>query len=116
MPAELIKYPCRQIGCSEKVSRGIGYCHKHKRIDIDRPSANSRGYNHRWQKARLSYLKSNPICCRCDEAATVVDHVVPHRGDYERFWDMNNWQSLCKRCHDIKTATEDGGFGRRGKD
>jgi 5-methylcytosine-specific restriction protein A len=29
------------------------------------------------------------------------------------FWDSKNWQSLCKHHHDVKTATEDGGFGRR---
>lgn len=42
--------------------------------------------------------------------AKVVDHIKPHRGDKELFWDSTNWQSLCKRHHDIKTATEDGGF------
>jgi 5-methylcytosine-specific restriction endonuclease McrA len=21
------------------------------------------------------------------------------------FWDKTNWQALCKRCHDQKTAT-----------
>lgn len=46
------------------------------------------------------------------EAASVVDHIVPHKGDQKLFWRRSNWQSLCKRCHDVKTATEDGGFGR----
>ncbi|WP_143035082.1 HNH endonuclease [Marininema mesophilum] len=27
------------------------------------------------------------------------------------FWDKDNWQSLCKRCHDRKTAIEDGRWG-----
>jgi hypothetical protein len=39
--------------------------------------------------------------------ATVVDHIVPHRGDRRLFWDKTNWQPLCKRCHDVKTLTED---------
>lgn len=39
--------------------------------------------------------------------ATVVDHIIPHRGDNKLFWDKSNWQSLCKRCHDKKTMTED---------
>jgi 5-methylcytosine-specific restriction protein A len=43
--------------------------------------------------------------------ATVVDHKIPHKGDMKLFWDRSNWQSLCKCHHDIKTATEDGGFG-----
>lgn len=33
-------------------------------------------------------------------AATIVDHVIPHRGDQQLFWDKSNWQSLCKHCHD----------------
>jgi 5-methylcytosine-specific restriction protein A len=44
--------------------------------------------------------------------ANVVDHVVPHRGNYDLFWDEGNWQSLCEECHNTKTAAEDGGFGR----
>lgn len=39
--------------------------------------------------------------------ATVVDHIQPHRGDEELMWNQNNWQALCKPCHDRKTWTED---------
>ena len=46
-------------------------------------------------------------------AATIVDHIVPHKGDLALFYDQTNWQSLCKRHHDIKTAAEDGGFGNK---
>ena len=42
--------------------------------------------------------------------ATVADHVVPHKGDYGRMWDQNNWQPLCKQCHDRKSANESGGW------
>ena len=35
---------------------------------------------------------------------TVVDHIVPHRGDARLFWDEDNWQPLCKSCHDRKTG------------
>jgi 5-methylcytosine-specific restriction protein A len=45
--------------------------------------------------------------------ADTVDHVIPHRGDRGRFFDAGNLQSLCKQCHDRKTAREDGGFGNR---
>ncbi|MDD4570646.1 MAG: HNH endonuclease signature motif containing protein [Tepidanaerobacteraceae bacterium] len=40
--------------------------------------------------------------------ATVVDHIKPHKGDVKLFFDINNLQSLCKTCHDRKTAKEDG--------
>lgn len=45
--------------------------------------------------------------------AIIVDHIIPHRGDMKLFWDEDNWQSLCKHCHDVKTAKEDGGLGVR---
>lgn len=75
-------------------------------------------YNHRWHKARTTYLKSNQLCVKCKEdgqieKANVVDHVVPHKRDQELFWSKSNWQALCVRCHNSKTAREDGGFGRR---
>lgn len=80
-------------------------------------SARKRGYTWQWEKARAAYLTEHPLCVRCAAAgvttpATVVDHVTPHQGDTGLFWDRGNWQALCKRCHDVKTATEDGGFGR----
>ncbi|MFE0394738.1 HNH endonuclease [Paenibacillus lactis] len=58
----------------------------------------------------------NPLCVQCYRdnrvsAATVVDHIIPHKGDQALFWDRQNWQALCKKCHDIKTVREDGGFG-----
>ena len=31
--------------------------------------------------------------------ATVVDHIVPHKGDMALFWDKSNWQGLCAHCH-----------------
>lgn len=63
----------------------------------------------------------HPLCVHClkqgrTEAATVVDHIIPHCGDMVLFWDSaNNWQSLCKTHHDVKTASEDGGFGNKFK-
>lgn len=45
--------------------------------------------------------------------ATVVDHVVPHRGSKRLFWDHNNWQALCTPHHNQKTDSRDGGFGNR---
>jgi 5-methylcytosine-specific restriction endonuclease McrA len=33
------------------------------------------------------------------EPSTVVDHKVPHKGDYKLFWDPKNHQALCATCH-----------------
>lgn len=62
-------------------------------------------YGSRWQKARAYFLAKHPLCAEhlkrdAYVEATVVDHVVPHRGDLKLFWDNTNWQSLCKHCHD----------------
>lgn len=37
-------------------------------------------------------------------ATEVVDHVVPHRGDHDLFWDEDNWQASCRWHHDVVKA------------
>lgn len=113
--------PCRYPGCSDLVTVGNGYCPTHRRaeqrrIDERRGSAAARGYDSRWRKARVGYLRSHPMCAECARdgivtAASVVDHIIPHKGDKTLFWDYDNWQPLCKPCHDRKTAREDGRWG-----
>jgi 5-methylcytosine-specific restriction protein A len=67
----------------------------------------------RWQKLRLLQLYREPLCRMCRPRltpATVADHEAPHRGDAVLFWDPDNLQSLCKRCHDgDKQRIEKGG-------
>ena len=66
------------------------------------------------QKARRVFLRQNPLCKAClprVEAARVVDHVIPHRGDMVLFWDRSNWQPLCLSCHNAKSARERGEGG-----
>ena len=65
----------------------------------------TRYWTHKWKKARLAYLKSNPVCKYCGKLAAVVDHIVPVRHGGE-FWHMDNWQPLCKKCHDSKSGSE----------
>nr|WP_307877464.1 MULTISPECIES: HNH endonuclease [unclassified Rhizobium] len=35
----------------------------------------------------------------CNGHASVVDHIIPHRGDQALFWHHANWQPLCAPCH-----------------
>lgn len=81
-----------------------------------RPTAHRRGYGRAWQRARIGFLQQHPLCTHCAQqgitrAATVVDHIQPHHSEAARFWDSDNWQALCHRCHSRKTASHDGGFG-----
>lgn len=123
MPSKSLT-PCNKIGCRELTRERYCTAHKpeeHKAYDEHRGTATERGYNSRWRKARLTYLRQHPLCVHCERegrvtAATDVDHITPHRGDQELFWDAaNNWQPLCKSCHSRKTATEDNGFGNVGR-
>lgn len=36
--------------------------------------------------------------------ADVTDHIKPHRGDVNLFWDRSNWAGCCNACHTLKTA------------
>lgn len=115
MPTSAPK-PCRHPGCKLLVKSGA-YCDEHlkqsrKDQDTRRGSSSERGYNNRWQKARASFLSRSPLCVKCIEegkvvAATVVDHIIPHRGDTALFWDSDNWQPLCKRHHDSAKQAEE---------
>jgi hypothetical protein len=71
-------------------------------------------YGRRWRKAREVFLAKNPFCAdpfgihgKSLVPATQVDHKIPHRGNPEIFWDVNNWQPLCAVCHSRKTMMHD---------
>lgn len=67
-----------------------------------------------WQRRRRQQLLEHPLCKFCAQRgeltrASVVDHVQPHRGDWNLFV-LGELQSLCKHCHDsIKQRHEHGG-------
>ena len=80
--------------------------------DAQRGTAHQRGYGYKWQKASKAWLKAHPLCEYCkregyDNAASLVDHKVPHRGDMKLFWDSKNWQSLCAPCHNSTKKKEE---------
>ena len=105
--------PCRHPGCPELTREG--YCPKHRPKRAERRAS---AEYHSWYSLpiwtddlRSSQLLAEPWCRACARRgvrtrATVVDHIVPHRGDWAKFTDRGNLQSLCKPCHDRKTALE----------
>ena len=69
-------------------------------------TSNQRGYGYKWQQKRKAFLMrpENVLCVCCQSKgfvteATVVDHIKPHKGNQELFWDESNWQPLCSSCH-----------------
>jgi len=104
-------HPCSFPGCPVLVRAGRSKCAAHEVVrrresDARRGSAASRGYDRRWRKVSKLWLDEEPAraWCGCGAPATLVDHIVPHRGDVELFWDESNWQGMCESCHNAKTA------------
>lgn len=106
--------PCRHPGCPELTREG--YCSTHKPKKAQRRES---AEWHDWyllpiwtKDLRPAQLLREPFCRSCARLgyrvrATVVDHVQPFRGSWALFIDPANHQSLCKRCHDQKTAREE---------
>lgn len=58
-----------------------------------------------WTAARRAQLSRQPLCELCKQQgrivpATVVNHIKPHKGDWQLFSDPGNLQSVCQPCHD----------------
>jgi 5-methylcytosine-specific restriction enzyme A len=58
----------------------------------------------RWKTVAHHQLGEHPFCAICATQglavlASVVDHIEPHRGDWNSF-RFGKVQSLCKSCHD----------------
>lgn len=108
--------PCRYPGCGEVTADG--WCPAH------RPRRAKRGASAQWHKFYLTrlwrdtlrpgQLLREPFCRACAGRglrmpATEVDHIRPHKGDWNRFADPDNLQSLCHSCHSRKTMAENRG-------
>lgn len=87
----------------------------------DQRSATAKAYRHlyntrAWKQIRANQLNAKPLCEWCDRQghvvrATIVDHVIPHRGDQALFFGTDNLASLCKPHHDgAKQQEEKRGF------
>ena len=106
---------CNEPGCNQ-LARAYR-CEQHSRESnrsksARRATGHEKAYNYKWGKASKKYRKHNPLCVSCQlsgrtSAASCVDHIIPHRGSDDLFWDKGNWCSLCWRCHSAKTRRED---------
>jgi 5-methylcytosine-specific restriction protein A len=106
-----MKY-CAQPFCGAIVTRGR--CPLHTKTEHDRKNANIRRWyrSPRWRALRAWKLSTEPQCpggygriFLCGAPTTDVDHIDPHRGNPARFWNPQNLQALCHRCHSAKTGS-----------
>ena len=108
-PTAALRY-CAEPGCPARVVRGR--CTQH-RTDQERYRLNidvRRWYRTaRWRTLRAQLFDANPLCVECEKAGvtriwTDLDHVVPHRGNPDLFWNPKNLQGLCAPHHTMKTG------------
>lgn len=107
---------CPRPGCGGVVHNGVcSRCGALRRwADADhemrRGSSRERGYDTIWEKLRRAHLAAEPLCRMCAQMgrvtpAVLVDHIVPLRDGGARLDDAN-LQSLCRACHDKKSAQD----------
>jgi 5-methylcytosine-specific restriction protein A len=66
-------------------------------------------YNSRsWRKLSKNYKLKHPLCVHCKERGIVTpSQVTDHKRPIDKGgakWDSSNFQALCHRCHNKKTA------------
>jgi 5-methylcytosine-specific restriction endonuclease McrA len=77
-----------------------------REYEARRGNERQRGYTKALRNAMAHHKRSHPLCVGCQAigrvtAAEVTDHVIPARGDHALLWDQGNWQSVCRRHHDV---------------
>jgi len=107
---------CAQPGCPQLTDNVRCPTHqigKRRTADNNRPNAQTRGYDARWQRERKRYLKAHPWCQTpgCTAPAVDVDHQDGLGPLAPRGYDWDNLQGLCHPCHSRKTVLHDGGYG-----
>jgi 5-methylcytosine-specific restriction enzyme A len=103
--------PCKTPGCPNLVPCKVHGDVTERQYNRARGSSHQQGYTWGWRKASGMWLKQYPLCAihlaeGMPVEATLVDHIVAHGGDRQRFWDRANWGSLCMACHNRKTSAE----------
>ncbi len=106
---------CDQPGCKDVALNRSRYCGVHQTKDsaANRERDSQRYYDNPWRKwyERNIWKKNivpfvlarDPLCKICGrEGSYVVDHIIDHMGDWNKFVDIDNCRGVCKPCHDKK--------------
>ena len=63
--------------------------------------------SYEWRKYSEKYRREHSECAACGDESdkTHLDHIIPvSQGG--AMWDVRNFQTLCQKCHSIKTKRE----------
>lgn len=76
--------------------------HKSSRARIER---NKFYQTSAWRSLRNMFIKRHPLCVECESIGQVIDHIISIKdGGDPLEWD--NLQTMCHRCHNIKSGKE----------
>lgn len=60
-----------------------------------------------WKEtSRIVLLENDYICEYCGAEATMTDHVIPIKRDWNRRLDRRNLKASCKRCNDARAIRD----------
>ena len=101
MPQRPKKY-CAAYPCKNLVEAGERYCPEHRPRQEEKKT-DSFYVSGRWKKLRAWQLQQEPLCAMCAAPAQMVDHIkeIKEGGDPMA---VDNLQSLCFHCHNIKSG------------
>lgn len=109
-----VERPCRAHLCPNTTSNKNGYCDEHQALAVERRgSAYHRGYDKRWAKFRIRYLREHPLCVDCldkplpgepVQPATEIHHIQKLRDRPDLKYHPDNLMALCHKHHSIRTA------------
>lgn len=86
--------PC--IGCGEPIPTG-SRCPECKPTQPAKPSAASRGYDHRWQQLSERVRRASPFCEQCGSTDDLTaDHIIPKAEAPELRLEPLNVRVLCR--------------------
>jgi len=97
--------PCRIRDCPRLTDDASGLCPEHlreaqRRYDERRGTANARGYNSNWRRARALYLAGHPLCEDCEERGVItIAQMVHHKDGNAQNLAPENLRALCNQCH-----------------
>lgn len=92
---------CVEPGCTEYALPGKTRCKYHyKERKKGRIKVATYTSKRLWRSGREVYLRAHPICEMCGvKESYVIHHIVPVE-DGGDVWDLDNWQALCRECHE----------------
>ncbi|WP_319524664.1 HNH endonuclease signature motif containing protein [uncultured Desulfosarcina sp.] len=108
MPGKPRRY-CAKFPCSNLAEPGSAYCRAHKPKPA--PKETDPFYSSTaWKRFRSWYRARHPLCEECEKHGrivpmAIVDHIVEIKDGGAPFSE-DNVQSLCRSCHNKKTARE----------